>query len=349
MTEAVLARRDYQRRVRTKLWVLVLLTLALLLSLLVNVSIGASSYSPIAVARALFSDAPEHRQLHAIIWHLRLPSALMAIVVGACLAAAGAQMQTVLNNPLAGPFTLGISAAASFGAALAFAFGSRFLPVAAEYLVPLNAFAMAMLASVFIHAVSVRHGGRVETVVLLGIAMVFSFNSLVALVQFFATEEAIAAVVFWTMGSLTRATWTNLAAVSLVALLVPIFFYRNAWALTTMRLGDAKAASLGINVHRIRLITLLCVSLLAAFPVAFVGTIGFVGLVGPHIARMILGEDQRFFLPGAMLVGALTLSVASVISKVLVPGVIFPIGVVTSLIGIPIFVLLILNKRNALW
>lgn len=349
MNKTVSARQGYVRQVRTKLWILAALAAALVVSLLVNVSIGASSYSPLAVARALFSDSPEHRQLHAIIWYLRLPSALMAIVVGACLATAGAQMQTVLNNPLAGPFTLGISAAASFGAALGFAFGSRFLPVAAEYLVPINAFAMAMLASFFIHAVSVRHGGRVETVILLGIAMVFSFNSLVALVQFFASEEAIAAVVFWTMGSLTKATWTNLGVVTAIVILVPLFFYKNAWALTTMRLGDAKAASLGINVGRLRLMTLLCVSLLAAFPVAFVGTIGFVGLVGPHIARMILGEDQRFFLPGSMMVGALMLSLASVISKVLVPGVIFPIGVVTSLIGVPVFVMLILNKRTALW
>lgn len=340
---------NYRQQVRNKSALLLIVLVLLVVSLLINLSIGASSYSPVAVAQALWTQGEQHPQLYAVLLHLRMPSALMAVVVGASLAAAGAQMQTVLNNPLAGPFTLGISAAASFGAALGFAFGNFGLPVMAEYLVPVNAFVMAMIASLIIHTVSARQGSSIETVILVGIAMVFSFNALVALVQFFATDEAIAAVVFWTMGSLTKATWEKLILVSVIVAIIPIYFYRNVWSLTTMRMGDDKAASFGINVGQLRLRTLLCVSLLAAIPVAFVGTIGFIGLVGPHIARMLVGEDQRFFLPAAMMIGALILSVSAVVSKVLVPGVVFPIGVVTSLIGIPIFFSLILRKRQSLW
>jgi iron complex transport system permease protein len=154
-------------------------------------------------------------------------------------------------------------------------------------------------------------------------------------------------VVFWTMGSLTKATWPKLAITSLVIVIVLPMFARKAWALTALRLGEDRAASLGVDVRRLRLETLVLVSLLAAFPAAFVGTIGFVGLVGPHVARMVIGEDQRFFLPASLLAGALVLSLSSVVSKTLIPGAIFPIGVVTSLIGLPFFVALILGRRRA--
>lgn len=126
-------------------------------------------------------------------------------------------------------------------------------------------------------------------------------------------------------------------------------FVRNAWALTALRLGDDKAASMGVNVRRLRLHTMLAVSLLAAIPVSFVGTIGFVGLVGPHIARMVVGEDQRFFLPGSVICGALLLSATSVVSKVLIPGAILPIGVITALVGVPFFFVLIFSNRRRAW
>ena len=223
-----------------------------------------------------------------------MPVVLMAVVVGAALSVPGAQMQTILNNPLASPFTLGISAAASFGAALALAFGVVLIPTAIEYVVPVNAFVMAMLAALLIHMLSVRRGVTVETVVLLGIALVFTFNALLSLVQFLASAEALAALVFWTMGSLTKATWPKLAIATLALMAVLPIFAQRAWALTALRLGEDEAASFGVKVARLRLETLMMVSLLAAISVAFVGTIRFVGLVGPHIARTIIGEDQRF-------------------------------------------------------
>lgn len=165
-------------------------------------------------------------------------------------------------------------------------------------MVPLNAFVMAMLSALLIHFMSMRRGVTAETIVLLGIALVFTFNALLALVQFFATEQAVAAVVFWTMGSLTKATWPKLGVICVVILITLPIFAKRAWALTALRLGDDKAASFGINVRSLRFQTLIMVSLLASFPVAFVGTIGFIGLVGPHIARMLIGEDQRFFPAG---------------------------------------------------
>ncbi len=325
------------------------LTAALLLSLCADLALGPARYQLGEVVQALFLPDSVPLQVRVVLWEIRMPIALMAVVVGAALAVAGAQMQTILNNPLASPFTLGISAAASFGAALALAFGVAFIPAAIAYVVPLNAFIMAMLAALLIHLLSARRGMTVNSIVLLGIALVFTFNALLALVQFFASAEALSAVVFWTMGSLSKATWPKLAITTLALVLVLPVFVRRAWALTALRLGEDKAASFGVKVGRLRLETLLLVSLLAAIPVSFVGTIGFIGLVGPHIARMIIGEDQRFFLPASALAGALILSVSSVVSKSLISGTIFPIGVVTSLIGIPFFVSLILSQTRRSW
>lgn len=342
-------REVYRTLVRRKRWLLAGFAILLLFSLLLDLALGPARYSLEEVVRALLWPDSVAAQVRVVVWEIRMPMALMALVVGAALSLAGAQMQTILNNPLASPFTLGISAAASFGAALGLAFGVKLFPVVAEYVVPLNAFVMAMLSAVLIHLMSMKRGVTAETIVLLGIALVFTFNALLALVQYFATEQAVAAVVFWTMGSLTKATWPKLGITCLVILVTLPIFVRHSWALTALRLGDDKAASFGINVPRLRLQTLVLVSLLAAFPVAFVGTIGFVGLVGPHIARMLIGEDQRFFLPASLLTGALLLSVSSLVSKTLIPGAIFPIGVVTSLIGVPFFISLILGGKGRSW
>ena len=345
----VMQRETYRRLVLRKRLILSGLVILLMCSVLLDLALGPASYSLSEVLGALFSPDSASPQVRVVMWDIRLPVALMAVAVGAALSLAGAQMQTILNNPLASPFTLGISAAASFGAALGLAFGIALSPLAAQFMVPLNAFLMAMLSALLIHFLSMRRGVTAETIVLLGIALVFTFNALLALVQFFATEQAVAAVVFWTMGSLTKATWPKLGIICLVILITLPIFAKRAWALTALRLGDDKAASFGINVRSLRFQTLIMVSLLASFPVAFVGTIGFIGLVGPHIARMLIGEDQRFFLPASLLTGSLILSASSVVSKTLIPGAIFPIGVVTSLIGVPFFISLILGGKKNSW
>ena len=350
LTDAVVVQREiYRRLVLRKRLILAGLVALLSCSVLLDLALGPASYSFSEVLGALFSPDSASPQVRVVMWDIRLPVALMAVAVGAALSLAGAQMQTILNNPLASPFTLGISAAAGFGAALGLAFGVALFPLAAQFMVPLNAFIMAMLSALLIHFLSMRRGVTAETIVLLGIALVFTFNALLALVQFFATEQAVAAVVFWTMGSLTKATWPKLGVICLVILITLPIFAKRAWALTALRLGDDKAASFGINVRRLRFQTLIMVSLLASFPVAFVGTIGFIGLVGPHIARMLIGEDQRFFLPASLLTGSLILSASSVVSKTLIPGAIFPIGVVTSLIGVPFFISLILGGKKNAW
>lgn len=342
-------RRIYRQITGRKRLTLGALALALLASVLVDVGSGPSGLPLLDVLATLFAPASADVARRAIVWDIRLPMALMAAVVGASLAVAGAEMQTILNNPLASPFTLGISAAAGFGAALALVLGVSLVPVAGIFMIAGNAFVCAMLASLLIYACSLMRGVSAETMVLLGIALVFLFNALLALLQYVASEQALQQVVFWTLGSLSRADWPKVGLTALVLGAVVPFFARAAWQLTALRLGDERARSLGIDVRRLRLTVLLGVSLLAATPVAFVGTIGFVGLVGPHVARMLVGEDQRYFLPTSAVAGALLLSLTSIVSKSVIPGVLVPIGIITSLIGVPFFMSMIFARRRQLW
>jgi iron complex transport system permease protein len=342
-------RGAYRQLARRRVTLLAVLLVLLLASLVADLTLGPARYGYGEVVRALLRlEVP--LSVSVVVWEIRLPVALMAVVVGASLSVAGAQMQTVLNNPLASPFTLGISAAAGFGAALGFVLGVSLLPSGwSAWTIPANAFVSAMGCALLIHLLSQRRGMGTETIVLLGIALVFTFNAALAALEFIASEQALAAVVFWTMGSLGRTTWPKLGIATAVLVLVWPLFARQAWALTALRLGEQKAASFGIQVGRLRLQTILLVSGLASITVAFVGTIGFIGLVGPHIARMLVGEDQRFFLPASALAGALVLSAASVLSKSIIPGLILPIGVVTALVGVPFFFSLIMSTRSRPW
>lgn len=339
----------YDKITRRKLACLMGIVAAVVFTFFVDIMTGPAWLSMQEVVLATFWPDSSDAMVSTIVWVIRLPVALMAVVVGAALGIAGAEMQTILGNPLASPYTLGISAAAGFGAALAMVLGVGIIPYAEEFLVPLNAFIFSMISCMTIYMLARGRKAQTETIILVGIALLFLFNALLALLQYMASENQLQAVVFWLFGSLMKATWLKLAIVTAVLVLLIPMFAGDAWKLTALRLGDSKAQSLGINVRKLRLKVFIGVSLITATAVCFVGTIGFVGLVAPHISRMLVGEDQRFFLPLSALSGALLLSAASVGSKMIMPGSIFPIGIITSFIGVPFFLALILARKEGHW
>ncbi|WP_085905410.1 FecCD family ABC transporter permease [Kiloniella majae] len=340
------AQVGYHRQLRRRYLTLLGVSLLLCASFVFDVANGPGNFPLSVVFETLLNPQAHGIKLEVIIWDYRLPIAITAVLVGAILALAGAQMQTVLNNPLAEPFTLGVSSAASFGAALAIVVGWSIVPNLGPLLVTFNAFVFALMTCVFILVATRIKGVGTETMILFGIAIFFAFNAALAMMQYMASEDELARIVFWMMGSLSRASWEKISlGAILLSLALPYSFYRT-WQLTALRMGDDTAISLGIDVARLRVEMLIVISLLAATAVAFVGTVGFVGLVGPHIARLIVGEDQRFFIPLSALVGALTLSLTSIISKMITPGIIYPIGIITALIGVPVFISLILSTRK---
>jgi len=324
------------------------LAVLLLVSVLSDLASGASGMSLGRLVQGLFDPATLSATERVIIWNVRLPYALMAVLVGTALSLAGAEMQAILDNPLASPFTLGVSSSAALGASLAIAYPLTIAWMTAGVQVTVMAFVFACLSVVLLQAMSRLRGAGVESLVLFGIALVFSCNALVSLLQLLATEDVLQQLVFWTMGSLARADWNKLGILALVVALVLPFSLRAAPAMTLLRMGEDRARSFGVDTRRLRFASLLRISLLSATAVAFVGTIGFVGLVGPHIARLLVGEDQRFLLPASALVGALMLSLSSIASKLIMPGVIVPVGIVTALVGVPIFVTLVFRRGRKL-
>lgn len=335
----------YKQVLSQRFFILAGLLLAIALSLIADFMLGPSGLAWSELSAALFSPSQVDATTRVIVWDIRLPYALMAIAIGMGLGLSGAEMQTILNNPLASPFTLGISSAAAFGASLALVLNLSIPGVPAAWMIAINAFLFAMISALLLDAVARWGALSTSSIVLFGIALVFSFNALVSLMQFVASAEALQGLVFWTLGSLSRATWGTVGLMFLTVLVLFPLSMRDAWKMTALRLGEERALSFGINVQRLRLTSLLRISFLAAMAVSFAGTIGFIGLIAPHIARRLFGEDHRFYLPGSALVGALILSLASIASKNIVSGVIVPVGIVTSLVGVPFFLSIVLRRQ----
>ncbi|AVA39217.1 iron ABC transporter permease [Proteus mirabilis] len=338
--------KEYQRQILRRFFYLMILGGVLCSVLILDFTLGPSGLSLTELWNTLISPETADAGTRVIVWDIRLPYSLMAVVVGMSLGLAGAEMQTILNNPLASPFTLGVSSAAAFGAALAIVLGIGIPGVPAQWFISVNAFIFALLATLLLDFISRWMRVSTSGIILFGIALVFTFNAAVSIMQFIANEDTLQGLVFWTMGSLNRASWDKLYILLVVLVIIFPLSLMNAWKLTALRLGEDRAMSFGINVRRLRLTTLLRISIISALAVAFVGPIGFIGLVAPHIARMTFGEDHRFYLPASALIGALVLSIASLVSKNLLSGVIIPVGIVTSLVGIPFFVSIIFRHRG---
>lgn len=345
--DALQAAARYRRLLWRRTWLVAGLALLLVLAVLGDLASGASGMGLAQLLHGVFDPASLSATERVIIWNVRLPYALMAVLVGAALSLAGAEMQAILDNPLASPFTLGVSSSAALGASLAIAYPLGVAWLVPSVQVPLMAFVFACLSVLLLQAMSRLRGAGVQSLVLFGIALVFSCNALVSLLQMLATEDVLQQLVFWTLGSLARANWDSVTLLAIVLAAVLPFSLRAAPAMTLLRMGEDRARSFGVDTRRLRRASLLRISLLAATAVAFVGTIGFIGLVGPHIARLLVGEDQRFLLPASALVGALLLALSSVASKLILPGMIVPVGIVTALVGVPVFVALVFRRgRN---
>lgn len=342
---AVAALAGYRRIVRRRIVLIAALGAAMLASMLLDLTTGPSALRALDAILGLLAPGTLDRVTSVIVWEVRLPQALIAVLVGVALSVAGAEMQTVLNNSLASPFTLGMSSAATFGAALAIVLGIGIPGVPQNWIVSANAFIFAFGGAMLLQVLGMLRGSGSQSFVLFGIALFFTFNALVAITQFVASEQSLQQLVFWMLGSLTRANMEKVQILALVVVCIVPLSLLSSWRLTALRLGQERARSFGINVARLRFFSLMRISLLTAGAVAFTGTIAFVGLVGPHIARLLVGEDHRFFLPASALAGACVMSLASVVSKTAIPGVVLPIGIVTALIGVPFFLALVLGRR----
>lgn len=337
LSPAIVPGQQLLRQLLLRRWLLTLALIgALLAAVLIDLVIGAADLTPFDVLRLFLPSSQPRDALHQVIfWSIRLPMTLTAVVVGASLALAGLLMQTVLANPLASPYTLGISAAAGFGAALSILTGFSIGGTLALG-TPILASLMALLACIPIYLMGKRQGMTPQILVLSGIVVLFFFQSLQSLMLFLASPEAMQQIVFWLFGSLLKATLHGVLITSCVLGCALAICLQQAWRLTALSAGEEQAQGLGINVGALRKLIFLLATLLTAASVSFVGTIGFVGLVAPHFARMLVGEDQRYLICISALCGSLLLVCASIISKLILPNGVVPIGIIIALIGVPV-------------
>lgn len=337
------------------IWVKILCILSgiilVFLLLILSISVGAVSIPPAEVLLTLLGQNVNSKW-DAIIWNIRLPQALTAIVAGVGLSVAGVAMQSILRNPLGSPFTLGISNAGAFGAAVSVILlgtGEIHSTVAGAitinnpYITTIIAFLFCMIATGIILMISRIRGASPEVMVLTGVALSSLFTAGTMFLQYFASDTQLAAVVFWTFGDVGRASWSELALMIVLVVISTVYFLSNRWNYNAIDAGNETAQGLGVNVERVRLLGMTISALITAVLVAFLGVIGFVGLVCPHMVRRIIGDDQRFLIPGSCVMGGILLLASDTVARLIVAPYVLPVAVLTAFMGAPVFIYLIIR------
>ena len=292
-----------------------------------------------------------------IIYSIRLPRVLAAIIAGAGLSVAGLMMQTTLGNAMASPSTLGVSNAAVFGANLSIiAFAGGFLSTgnnlqsfdvgANPYATSVLAFAFATISVLLILGLCTIRAFAPNVVVLAGMAIGAVWTAMTTILQFYATDVGLSAAVIWSFGDLGRATYRTDIIMAVAVIIGFVFFYTMRWKYNALLSGEATAKTMGVNVSGLRFVTLLLSSVITAACVSFLGVIGFVGIICPHVTKKLLGHDHRVTIPVSCLMGSLLLLLADTASRCLGSGSALPVGAITSLLGAPFFIAIIFGKKE---
>jgi iron complex transport system permease protein len=348
MEETVL--NQYRGQVRRRRIFLGIILAGLVLLIAVGITLGSSRLS-LAKVIAAFSGRADPVSAR-IIWYIRLPRVLAAVLAGMALGVSGAALQSILKNPLASPYTLGISQAAAFGAAFAIIIlnagslqssSTDAVLLNNPYLVSGTAFLWSLAATALILLIARWRGATPEIMVLTGVIVGALFNAAITGLEYIANDVQLAAVVFWTFGDLGRASWRDFGILAVVILPVTGYFIRNSWNYNALDTGDETAQSLGLNIARLRTRGMIAASLVTALVVSFFGIIGFVGLAAPHMVRRMIGNEGRFLLPGAALFGGLFLLAADTAARTVLAPVVLPVGILTSLLGGPFFLYLLIK------
>jgi iron complex transport system permease protein len=343
----------YREALRKKILLLFGILLLLLLLVAYALAVGSYEVSLFGVVQALLggADGP----VETVVWNIRFPRIVAAILSGWGLGLAGIAFQSLLKNPLASPSTLGISQGAAFGAAFAIVVfgaggmqagglrtqGASPLNIYSLYAVTFFAFGGALAATLVILVLARLKKLSPEAIILAGVALSSLFVSGTILIQYFASEVEIAAVVFWAFGDVARSTWKEIAVLGFATGLITFYFVLNRWNLNALLAGEEMAKSLGVEVERIRIAGMLLATVVAALVTCFHGVIAFLGLLAPHIGRRLIGSDHRLLIPYSCVLGAALLLLADTAGRVIIGAGTLPVGVLTSFMGAPLFLYLL--------
>lgn len=336
-----------------KIAIIFILLALVFLFFVVSVFVGSGTLSFKEVFLAIFNKGSETARL--IVRRIRFPRVIAALIAGGGLAVSGLVMQTVLKNPLASPTTLGVSNAAVFGANFAIivvgagAFHSThgsWLSISNPYLVSTFSFLSAIIAAGSILLLARLKNLNASAIVLAGVAVSAIFQAGTTLIQYFASDTQVASAVYWTFGDLGRASYKTDLIMFIVVAFSTLFFFLKRWDFSAMSGGIAYAKTLGVNTRFMTIMSLLLASLITSVTVSFLGIIGFVGLTAPQFMKRIVGDDYRYLLPSSFLAGALLLLISDILGRLPIFGTSVPVGVVTSLIGGPVFLAILLRRKK---
>ncbi|MGN0447299.1 MAG: FecCD family ABC transporter permease [Acutalibacteraceae bacterium] len=346
---------EIKRKNQKALLLILLMLIAVLIMAVVCTFVGSSNMTVKQSLDALIGKGTSAHE--RIIWNIRIPRVLAAIISGAGLSLSGLIMQTTLNNSMASPSTLGVSNAAVFGANLSIiAFAGGFLSTGnnlTNYIVGANPYSTSLMAFLF-SALSVLlilslcklRSFSPNVVVLAGIAVGSVWTAATTVLQFYATDVGLSAAVVWSFGDLGRATYKTDAIMFAVVLLSVIFFQIMSWRFNVLLSGEQTAKSMGVHVEKLRFISIMLASIITAVCVSFLGVIGFVGIICPHITKKLLGQDHRFAIPMSVLSGSLLLLLSDTFSRSIGNGSALPVGAITSLLGAQFFIAIIFSRKE---
>ena len=335
--------------------VIIIMLAAVILVAVACLFVGSSNMTVSDAVNALLGGGNDAQS--RIIWKIRVPRVLAAVIAGAGLSVADLVMQTTLNNSMASPSTLGVSNAAVFGANLSIiAFAGGFLSTGnniQSFDVGANPYATSLLAFVFstasvmlILGLCTVRSFSPNVVVLSGMAIGSVWTAATTILQFYATDVGLSAAVVWSFGDLGRATYRTDAIMAGVVMVGLVFFMLMSWKYNALLSGEATAKTMGIHVEGLRFVTLLLSSVITAACVSFLGVIGFVGIICPHVTKKLLGQDHRVTIPVSCLMGSLLLTLADTLSRSLGSGSALPVGAITSLLGAPFFIAIIFGRKE---
>ena len=316
---------------------------------LLSLTVGTVSISWVEALRAVVGSSSA-TQIDTILFDIRLPRILLAIFVGAVLASTGAVMQGLFRNPLADPSLIGVSSGASVGASLMIVTAGGFIQGSALVglsLVSIGAFVGGFTATLLVYRLATSGmGTSVTTMLLAGIAIGALAGALNSLLSYFSDNDMLRQISLWQMGNLSGASWLKVIIMGVVAILLMGLFPRDSRALNALLLGESEARHLGINVQRVKRRLIVLTALGVGVSVAVAGLVGFVGLIMPHIIRLMIGPDHRWLIPASGLAGAILLVVADSLARVVVIPAELPTGILTAILGAPFFVALLLQQRK---
>ncbi len=338
----------------SKLLIVLLTAAGLVAMFLYSLQLGAANINVFEIIpKLIFNPSAIEGNRGYIFLQVRLPRIVLCMLTGISLGLSGCIMQNLLRNPLVSPFTLGVSSGASFGAALAMVFGAQLVGTNLYFsgypLVGVFAFAFGTLSLIIVLFIAKIAHHSITVLILSGVAISSLFSAGVSILKYVSSAETLQNLDIWLMGGFWASNWSAVMTLLPFIVLCIIFVYRHAWDFNALNAGEDIAATLGVSLKKLKYISLTLVTLIASISIAFSGVIGFIGLMSPHIARSLTGSDNRYLIIASSLIGGLVLLVADTVARTLISPREIPVGIITALIGVPIFMFILFNRQKKIW